>query len=133
MYSGPIILFDGVCNLCNTSVQFVIKHDPKAIFKFASLQSEAGQTLLKKYNLPQNDFNSFILIENNQAYTKSSAALKASKLLKGPVKVLQLFIFVPVFIRDRVYNFISKNRYKWFGKKNECKVPTPDLIARFLN
>lgn len=132
MYSGPIILFDGVCNLCNMAVRFVIRHDPKAVFKFASLQSETGQTLLKNYKLPLNNFNSFILIEKNKAYTKSSAALKVSRLLKGPVKFLYIFNIVPVFIRDGVYNFISKKRYQWFGKKNECMRPSPTLALRFL-
>lgn len=133
MNNGPIILFDGVCNLCNSSVQYVIRHDKKEIFRFASLQSNAGQALLQQYNLPQHDFNSFILIEDNKAYTKSTAALKVARKLSGPVKILFGFIIVPRFIRDWVYEFVSANRYKWFGKKDSCMIPTPSLRQRFLN
>ena len=133
MNNGPIILFDGVCNLCNSSVQFVIKHDPDAVFKFASLQSDAGQKLLHKYNLTANNFNSFVLIEDNTAYTKSTAALKVAKQLAGLTKLLYGFIIVPPFIRNAVYNLIANNRYKWFGKKEECMLPSPLLQSRFLN
>ena len=132
MNTHPIILFDGICNLCNGAVQFVIKHDPEAMFHFASLQSEAGQTLLQQYNLPKNNFSSFVLIDDDKAYTKSTAALKVAKRLNGGVKLLYGFIIVPPFIRNAVYNTIAKNRYKWFGKKNECMIPTPALQSRFL-
>ena len=133
MTNGPIILFDGFCNLCNSSVQYVIKHDPDAIFKFASLQSDAGQKLLHKFNLTANNFNSFVLIEDNTAYTKSTAALKVAKQLAGLTKLLYGFIIVPPFIRNAVYNLIANNRYKWFGKKEECMLPSPLLQSRFLN
>ncbi|MEO7044738.1 MAG: thiol-disulfide oxidoreductase DCC family protein [Ferruginibacter sp.] len=132
MNSHPIILFDGICNLCNGAVQYVIKHDSEAVFQFASLQSEAGQNLLQQYSLPQNNFNSFVLIDADKAYTKSTAALKVAKRLKGGVKLLYGFIIVPAFIRNGVYNIIANNRYKWFGKKNECMIPTPSLQSRFL-
>lgn len=132
MNSHPIILFDGICNLCNGAVQFVIKHDPEAMFHFASLQSESGQNLLLKFDLPLNNFNSFVLIDDDKAYTKSTAALKVAKRLNGGVKLLYGFIIVPPFIRNAVYNTIAKNRYKWFGKKNECMIPTPALQSRFL-
>ena len=128
-----IILFDGVCNLCNGSVQYVIRHDRYAIFKFASLQSDSGQQLLHKYNLPQSNFNSFVLIQDDKAYTRSTAALKVAAKLSGIVKLLYGFIIVPAFIRDAVYNFIARNRYKWFGKKDTCMIPTPALKSRFLN
>lgn len=133
MEQHPIILFDGICNLCNSSVQFVIKHDKEGIFKFASLQSNAGEAILKKYNLPLNNFNSFLLIDDGKVYSRSSAALMVAKKLKGMIKLIYGFIIVPGFIRDGVYNSIAKNRYKWFGKKNECMIPTPDIISRFLN
>ena len=133
MNDGPVILFDGVCNLCNGSVQFVIRHDRKKLFRFASLQSESGQQLLQQHQLPQTDFNSFVLIENGKVFTRSTAALKVAQKLSGPVKLLYGFIIVPKFIRDAVYNFISKNRYKWFGKKDSCMIPTPELRNRFLN
>jgi predicted DCC family thiol-disulfide oxidoreductase YuxK len=130
---NPIILFDGVCNLCNSSVQFVLKHDKEKLFRFASLQSEAGQVLLKKYQLPETNFNSFVLIKNSKAFVKSTAALMVAKELKGFIKILYIFIIVPAFIRNAVYNVIAKNRYKWFGKQESCMMPTPDLQSRFLN
>lgn len=130
---NPIILFDGVCNLCNNSVQFVIKHDEQGKFKFAALQSETGQALLKQYGLPQTGVDSFVLVQNEKVYLKSTAALYVAKQLDGPVKLLIGFIIVPAFIRNAVYNLIAKNRYKWFGKKDHCMIPTPALKARFLN
>ena len=133
MKQSSIILFDGVCNLCNSSVQFVIKHDKDKKFMFASLQSTAGQLLLKQFDLPLQDFNSFILIENEKVFLKSTAALMVAKQLKGAVKLLYGFIVVPPFIRNGAYNFIAKNRYIWFGKKDSCILPTPELKARFLN
>lgn len=132
MNHSSIILFDGICNLCNASVQFVIKHDKAERFKFASLQSDSGQKLLQQYHLLQTDFNSFVLIENEQAYTKSTAALMVAKRLKGLLKLFYGFIIVPVFIRDGVYNLVARNRYKWFGKKESCSIPTPELQSKFL-
>ena len=127
----PVILFDGVCNLCSNSVQFIIKRDQEKKFHFASLQSNYGQELLKKYNLPTNTFNSFILYENEKLLTRSTAALKMFEQLKG-WKWVKIFWIIPKFIRDAVYNLIARNRYKWFGRKNECWLPTPDLKARFF-
>ena len=129
----PIVLFDGVCNLCNSAVQFIIRHDKKNIFMFTSLQSDTGQKLLAQYDLPLNELNSFILIENNKAYTRSSGALRVIKKLKGLWPLLYGFIIVPKFIRDGVYNWVGRNRYKWFGKQEACMIPTPELKARFLN
>ena len=133
MTDQPVILFDGICNLCNRSIQYVIKNDKPASFKFASLQSATGRKLLKEFNLPGNELNSFVLIQDNKAYTRSTAALKVIKKLKGPVKLLYGFIIVPSFIRDAVYKLIAKNRYNWFGKKTECMIPTPELQNRFIN
>lgn len=133
MNDHPIILFDGVCNLCNRSVQYVIRHDAEKKFRFASLQSDAGQELLRKYNLPVNNFNSFVLIEDEKIYTRSGAALRVAKQLNGLVKLLYGFIIVPPFIRNGVYNWIANNRYKWFGERQSCMIPTPDLQSRFLN
>lgn len=129
----PVILFDGVCNLCNSSVQYVIRHDPKKIFRFASLQSPYAQKILADFHLPVNDFNSFVLFENNTVYTRSTAALKVAKRLSGWIKILWVFLIVPKFIRDAVYNIIAKNRYKWFGKREACWVPTPELKSLFLD
>jgi predicted DCC family thiol-disulfide oxidoreductase YuxK len=129
----PVVLFDGVCNLCNSAVQFIIKHDKKNVFRFASLQSGTGQDLLARYNLPMNELNSFILIENNKAYSRSTAALRVAKKLNGIVSWLYGFIIIPQIFRDSIYDWIARNRYKWFGKKEECMIPTPELKARFLS
>lgn len=132
MAAKPLILFDGICNLCNGAVQFVIKHDSAGKFLFASLQSEAGQELLKKYNLPIDNFNSFILLQDEMVYSKSTGALKVAQQIKGAWSWLYIFIIIPKFIRDGVYTWIANNRYKWFGKKDACMIPTPELKARFL-
>lgn len=129
----PIILFDGVCNLCNRSVHYVIRHDTNALFLFASLQGKTGQQLLKQYGLPDSAMNSFVLIHNNKAYTQSTAALLVAQKLRGPVKFLYVFRFIPAFVRDLVYQLIAKNRYKWFGRKDTCMVPSKLLVNRFLN
>jgi predicted DCC family thiol-disulfide oxidoreductase YuxK len=132
MSTDPIILFDGVCNFCNSAVNFTIKRDKKKIIKFAALQSEAGIQLTKKYGLPENDMRSFLLIENGEMYNKSTAALKVCRRLTGLWPLVYGFIIIPAFIRNAVYDFIAKNRYKWFGQKQECMIPTPDVRARFL-
>ncbi|MDP4264850.1 MAG: thiol-disulfide oxidoreductase DCC family protein [Bacteroidota bacterium] len=132
MKEGPVVLFDGVCNLCNHSIQFIIKRDRKKKFLFASLQGKTGQEILKKFGLPDNQFNSFILADGDKVYTRSSAALHIARELKGGWKLLYGFMIVPRFIRDSVYNLVAKNRYKWFGKKEECWVPAAELKERFL-
>jgi predicted DCC family thiol-disulfide oxidoreductase YuxK len=129
----PIVLFDGVCNLCNRIVQFIIKRDKKKQFLFASLQGKKGQEILKKFNLPVNDFNSFIILEGDKIYTRSIAALRMVRKLGGGWKLFYVFIILPRFIRDAVYNWIARNRYKWYGKRDECMVPTPELKERFLD
>jgi len=131
MNDKPVILFDGVCNLCSGSVQFILKRDKEKKFLFASLQSAYGQKLLQQFNLPIDNFNSFILYQNGKIFTKSTGALKMFEQLKG-WKWVKIFWIVPKFIRDAVYSLIANNRYKWFGKKEECWIPTPDLKARFL-
>lgn len=127
-----ILLFDGVCNLCNGIVQFTIKRDPKAKFKFASLQSESGQLLLRQFGLPTNDFNSFVFINGDKYFLKSSAGLHVLKELGRVWKVFYVFIIFPRPLRDFVYNIIAKTRYKIFGKQDICMVPTPDIKQRFL-
>jgi predicted DCC family thiol-disulfide oxidoreductase YuxK len=130
---NPVILFDGVCNFCSRSVQFIIRHDPKHRFRFASLQSEFGQKLMQHFGLPADQFNSFLLFENGKIYTRSTGALRVAKKLKGLWSLLYGFIILPRFIRDPVYNFIARNRYKWFGKKEECWIPTSELKSLFLD
>ncbi len=132
MQESPIILFDGVCNLCNGAVQFVIRHDPQAIFKFASLQSETGQEMLQKFGLPASSFDSFVLIDNGKAYTKSDAALAVVKKLPGMLRFLYGLKIVPAILRDAVYNLVAKKRYGWFGKKDSCMIPTKSIQQRFI-
>lgn len=126
-----IILFDGVCNFCNGAVQFIVKRDKKGAFKFASLQSEAGKELLSKCQLPQ-EIDSFVLVENNKCYIKSTAALRVCQRLKTPWNILSIFRVIPTPIRNTVYEYIAENRYKWFGKKEDCMLPSKELRDRFL-
>lgn len=132
MNSQKIILFDGVCNLCNSTVQKVIENDDKNQFKFASLQSEFGQKFLEKNNLSTEEFNSIILVDGEKFYTRSDAALRIGKELKGIYKLSGVFFIFPKFIRDSVYDWISRNRYKWFGKQESCWLPTPELKQKFI-
>jgi predicted DCC family thiol-disulfide oxidoreductase YuxK len=127
-----IILFDGVCNLCDRSVQFILKRDKKGYFQFASLQSEAGQAMLSKYNLPTDDFGSFVLIEKGKAYQKSTGALRVCRHLGAAWPLMYGFIIIPPFIRHAVYTLLARNRYRWFGKKEACMMPQPEWKERFL-
>jgi predicted DCC family thiol-disulfide oxidoreductase YuxK len=129
----PVILFDGVCNFCDSAVNFVLKQDKKGIFRFAPLQSEAAQKLLQQYNLSTKDFDSFILIDDGKVYKKSSASLQVMNKLPWYWKEVQIFRIIPTIFRDAIYDFIAKHRYKWFGKKDQCMVPTPEIRSRFLS
>lgn len=129
----PLVLFDGVCNLCNASVQFIIEHDPEGKIMFASLQSERGQAILQHLGMKMDDFDTFIFIEKGVAYTRSTGILKEIRYFKGGWRFLYAFIVIPRPIRDFFYNIIARNRYRWFGKKNECWLPTPELKMRFLS
>ena len=133
MTDSPIILFDGLCNFCNAAVNFVLKRDQQGTIKFAALQSEIGQQLLQQHHLSITDLNSFVFIHHSQAHTKSTAALKVCRHLKGAWPLLYGLIIVPAFIRNGVYDFIAKNRYRWFGKKATCMVPTPEMKSKFLS
>jgi predicted DCC family thiol-disulfide oxidoreductase YuxK len=129
-----IILFDGVCNLCNNAINFIIEHDKKDVFRFASLQSELGQKLVLERGIDPDILDTIILIEPGIVYyEKSTAALKIAKDLSGGYSFLQYFLFLPKFIRDGVYNLVASNRYKWFGKKESCMIPTPELKGKFLD
>ena len=128
---NAIVLFDGVCNFCNSSINFIIKLDKKGYFKFAPLQSEIAQKLVGDKTKPMPE--SVILIEKGHTYDRSSAALRIAKKLDGLWPVLYMFIIVPKPIRDAVYNLIGRNRYKWFGKTEACMIPTPELRSRFLD
>ena len=129
-----IVLFDGVCNLCDGAVQRIIKHDKKDIFRFASLQSDFGKELVAERGLDPEELDSIILIDPGVAYyRKSTAALEISRELSGGYSLLKNFLFIPESLRDGVYDFIAGNRYKWFGKKEQCMIPTPELKAKFLD
>jgi predicted DCC family thiol-disulfide oxidoreductase YuxK len=133
MNQQPVILFDGVCNFCNSAVNFALKRNRKANILFAPMQSEAGQRLLKQYKLPVDDMESFVFIENGVAYKRSTAGLRVCRHLRGLWPLCYGLIIVPKFIRDSIYNWIARNRYKWFGVRAECMIPTPEVKARFLN
>jgi len=128
-----IVLFDGVCNFCNSSVRFIIKRDKKDIFRFASLQSDLGQQLTKERGIDTSNIDSIILIDPGQAYfIKSTAALEISKELTGLYPVLSVFLFLPESLRDFVYDFVAKHRYQWFGKLEACPMPSADEQSKFL-
>ena len=129
---NPILLFDGVCNLCNGTVQQIIKADKNGIFRFASLQSDFGQEQLKQFNLEGDYLKTLVLISDEKAYIRSDAALEIARQLGGLWSVSYIFKIVPPFIRNAVYDFISNNRYHWFGKQESCMIPTSELKARFL-
>lgn len=127
-----VILFDGVCNFCNFWVNYIIDHDEKDLFRFASLQSEFGQSILSKLNLSTNDFDTFVLIESQKYFIRSTAALKVVKDISGWLKILYPFIILPKIIRDFLYSVIAKNRYKIFGKSETCRVPTEEEKIKFI-
>ncbi|WP_241479969.1 thiol-disulfide oxidoreductase DCC family protein [Kordia jejudonensis] len=128
-----IVLFDGVCNLCNGFVDKIISKDKKDVFRFASLQSEIGIAIQEHLQLDASKLDSVILYEPGVAYYhKSTAALKIMKEFGGVWSLMQIFVILPKFLRDGVYNIIAKYRYKWFGEKNTCRMPTPEERARFL-
>ena len=129
----PVILFDGVCNLCSNVVQFIIKRDRKNVFRFASLQSDFGSSVLQKFNLPGDAFDSFILLKNGKIYSKSTAALLVAKELSGAWPLLSFLMVIPAFLRNSVYDVVAKNRYKWFGRKQACWIPSPPLKNKFLD
>lgn len=129
----PLILFDGVCNLCNSSVQYIIKHDRHNKFKFASLQSDAAKEILLQFNKNNSDLNSIILIYRDKIFEKSSAILRLLRVLGGLHSLLYVFIIIPKSIRNWVYDYIAKNRYKWYGKRESCMIPTKELKSKFID
>ncbi|NND61967.1 MAG: thiol-disulfide oxidoreductase DCC family protein [Flavobacteriaceae bacterium] len=127
-----IVLFDGVCNLCNGAVIFMIKRDKKDLLRFAALQDPIGQELVAKYGIDTSKVDSIVLIENDKYYIKTTAALRISKILSGLYPLFSVFLILPAFTRDWTYEIVAKYRYKWFGKKDQCMIPTPELKAKFL-
>jgi predicted DCC family thiol-disulfide oxidoreductase YuxK len=130
MFPDHLVLFDGVCNLCNTSVQKVIRNDRKKLFHFASLQSSAGKKILADYNVIS---DSILYLRKGKIFQKSGAALRIALRLRFPYPLLGIFLVIPWFLRDPVYDLIARKRYKWFGRKDQCMIPEPELKDRFLN
>lgn len=128
-----VVLFDGVCNLCNGSVQFILKRDPHGRFRFASLQSDAGRGLLHAHGLPADALESVVLVEDGRAWTRSDAALRIARGLSGGWRAAGVLRVVPRPLRDAVYGLVARNRYRWFGKRESCMIPTPEWRARFLD
>jgi predicted DCC family thiol-disulfide oxidoreductase YuxK len=129
----PIVLFDGVCNFCNFWIQFALKRDRTAKLKFTSLQGETAKKLLPQYGINPDVLTSVIFINEGRVYRESSAALHICRYLDGGWKLFYGLIIIPVFIRDSIYKWIGRNRYKWFGKKESCMIPTAEQRARFLD
>jgi predicted DCC family thiol-disulfide oxidoreductase YuxK len=130
--SGPILLFDGVCNLCNGIVQWVIARDARAQFRFASLQSDAGRGLLSRHGLPLDALDTVVLLDGGAHFTKSDAALEVARRLGGVYRLAAAAKLVPRPLRDVVYDWVARNRYARWGKRAECWIPTPELRERFL-
>ena len=130
--NSSILLFDGVCNLCAASVRFVIRRDTRKHFRFAPLQSPQGRNLLRRIGLPDDSFSGMVLVEGDDYFTQSAAALRIARRLRWPWPLLYVFTVVPRFLRDPVYRLIASNRYRWFGKRETCWVPTPELEDRFV-
>jgi predicted DCC family thiol-disulfide oxidoreductase YuxK len=132
-YSDNIILYDGICNFCNQTVQFIIRHERKPELLFASLQSETGLKLIEKYKVDESGSGTFVYIRKGRAYTRSTAGLLITLKLKGLWPLMSVFLIVPWFIRDLVYRFISRNRLKWWGSTDSCQIPPPEIRKRFID
>lgn len=128
-----VVLFDGVCNLCNGYVNWLIDRDKQHLFKFASLQSDAGKKLVAELGLHGNYMDTIVLYKNGKGYTHSTAVLQIVSQLGGLYRLTLLLYIFPAFIRNAVYNLVARNRYNWFGKRDTCRIPTPELKARFLD
>lgn len=128
----PIVIFDGTCNLCNGSVNFILRHDRRGLFLFAPNQTPAGQRLLQRFGYPTQDVGSLLLVEGERVSSKTTAALRIARLLGFPICLAYLFIFVPAPVRDWAYGILARNRYRWFGRAESCRLPTPEETARFV-
>ncbi len=132
MINKPVLLFDGVCNMCNATVQRVLLHDRSQKIQFAALQSDAGRQLLAEYGLDKVYLDSLVYIEHGKVYTHSTGALRLAKQMGGAYQFLYIFIIVPAFVRDAVYRFVARNRYSWFGRRESCMLPRAEWRERFL-
>ncbi len=131
--SQSIVFFDGICNLCNASIDFIIKRDFKNQFLVGALQDDFSKEILSGHQVRQDYLDSLVLLDDDRIFYKSTAALKISRELSGLWPIFYPLIFLPKWIRDPIYDFIGKNRYRWFGKKNTCRIPTPEEKAKFLS
>lgn len=129
----PTIIFDGICNFCNSSVNFIIARDPEGKFSFAPMQGESAKALIKQYGIDSPDLDTFLLIKNGKLYQRTDAALEITKDLKGHWRCLRVFLVVPAPVRDIFYRLLAKNRYRLFGKREVCMVPTSEIRQRFLD
>ena len=132
LHNKHLILFDGICNLCNASIQYVIKHDKKDVFRFTPIQSEVGRKVIKDFQINTKKTDSIILYSKKRISYKSSAVLKIAMVLGLPISIFGVFWIVPPFIRNWVYDYIAKNRYKWYGKRESCMVPTQETESKFI-
>ena len=128
----PILVFDGVCNLCNGAIQFIIPRDPDGTLRFAPLQSDLGETVRESAGLSTDDLETVVLVDDGMAYTKSDAAIRVGEHLGGPYRLLSLGRLLPRGLRDRIYDFVAEHRYDWFGKKDQCMIPDEDVSHRFI-
>jgi predicted DCC family thiol-disulfide oxidoreductase YuxK len=131
-HQHPVVLFDGVCNFCDATINFLIRQDPRAVLRFAPLQEPAGQRLLQQLNLPTNTFDTFLLLDAGRVYARSTAGLRVLRRLGGLWAGLYGFMLVPAFVRDGVYQLIARNRYRWFGRKDACMIPDAGVRGRFV-
>lgn len=129
---GPLVLYDGECGLCNHSVQLILRHDRRGRFRFAALQSDIGRALLERHRLPADVVDTVVLVDGEEAFTRSRAALRIAGKMDRPWPLLRAFSLVPRPLRDGVYDFVARNRYRWFGRTDACMLPPPEVRARFL-
>ena len=128
----PVVLFDGLCNVCEGSVKFILKRDGNRRFRFASLQSDVAKDLTRPFGVDPSALNTMMLVQDGTLYKRSDAVLRIARRLRFPWMLSSVFLVLPRFLRDPVYNFVGRNRYRWFGKKDECMIPTPEIRERFL-
>lgn len=133
MQQDNIVVFDGLCNFCSKSVEFIIKQDKKAIFRFAAIQSRTGGELIRQFGMDPNDIKTFMLVKGGKAYMRSEAVLQIVKQFQAPWRFLSVLRLIPRPVRDWAYTLFANNRYRWFGKMEKCMVPSPDINARFLD
>ena len=132
-FGKGIVLYDGVCNFCNSSVNFIIRNEKSDVLKFAALQSDLGLQILESFRLNTSDFDSIVYVDDNGVLEKSRAAFRIASFLKPPLSALSVFRFLPSFLTNFIYDLVAKNRYKIFGKSDQCMLPSPEIRGRFLD